>query len=102
MGRGGPTYDLHEIQRLVGQGPISSSITKVAREGALVLGWQLEEIVEAVLELTPDHFFKTMESEKSPGFWQDVYHLEFRGTWMYIKLQLGSDGRAFVVQFKGK
>jgi motility quorum-sensing regulator/GCU-specific mRNA interferase toxin len=102
MGRGQPTYDLQEIQRLVGQGPISSSVTKVAREGAAQLQWRYDEIVEAVLELTPGHFFKSMESEKVPGFWQDVYHLQFRGKWLYIKLQLGPDGRAFVVQFKLK
>lgn len=100
MGRGRPTYALEELQRLIGQGPISSSITKVAEEGAAGLNWSREDIVEAVLQLTTQHFFKSMESERMPGLWQDVYHLEFRGRWLYIKLQLGVNGRAFVVQFK--
>jgi motility quorum-sensing regulator / GCU-specific mRNA interferase toxin len=100
MGRGVPTYDLQELQRLIGQGPLSSSITKVAEEGARDFGWDLDDIVEAVLELTSQHFHKSMESERMPGLWQDVYHLEFRGIWLYIKLQLGVKGRAFVVQFK--
>jgi hypothetical protein len=100
MERGQPTYDLHELQRLIGQGPISSAITKVAEQGARDFGWGREDIVEAVLELTTQHFYKSMESERMPGLWQDVYHLEFRSRWVYIKLQLGFDGRAGVVQFK--
>jgi hypothetical protein len=41
-----------------------------------------------------------MESVERPGLWQDVYHLEYQGTWLYIKLQALRDGRAVVVQFK--
>lgn len=95
-----PTYDLQELQRLIGQGEISSSVTKIAEAGAAELNCGSGEIVEAVLELTNQHFFKSMESERMRGLWQDVYHLEFRGTWVYIKLQLGIKGRAIVVQFK--
>jgi motility quorum-sensing regulator/GCU-specific mRNA interferase toxin len=72
----------------------------VADEGASKLGWSRSDIVEAVLELTRQDFYKSMESERLPGLWQDVYHLEFRGVWLYIKLQLATTGRAFVVQFK--
>jgi motility quorum-sensing regulator/GCU-specific mRNA interferase toxin len=100
MGREEPTYDLLELQRLIGQGPISSSITNAAEEGASELGWSRSDIVEAVLELTSQHFYKSMESERLPGLWQDVYHLRYRGIWLYIKLQLALTGRAFVVQFK--
>lgn len=88
------------MQQLIGQGSISSSITKVAEEGAAEFNWNRDDIVEAVLALTSQHFYKSMESERMPGLWQDVYHLEFRGIWLYIKLQIGTRGRAFVVQFK--
>jgi hypothetical protein len=102
MGRGKPTYDLQELQRLIGQGPLSSSVTEAAQEGAAEFDWHYEEIVEAVLQLNEQYFYKSMESERIPGLWQDVYHFRFRGEWLYIKLQLGADGRAFVVQFKRK
>lgn len=102
MGRGQPTYDLQHLQQLIGQGPISSSITKMAQDGAADFCWGRTDIVEAVLELAGEHFYKSMESERMPGLWQDVYHLEFRGVPLYIKLQLAPDGRAFVVQFKGR
>lgn len=102
MGKGKPTYDLHEIQRLIGQGPISSWITPTAREGAARLGLDQGAIVDVVLALTEQHFYKSMEAEKVPGLWQDVYHLEYRGGWLYIKLQLSQDGQAVVVQCKRK
>ncbi|WP_420126014.1 type II toxin-antitoxin system MqsR family toxin [Longimicrobium sp.] len=102
MGRGEPKYDLHELQRLIGQGPVSSTVTLTAEAGATELSFALEAITEAVLELSPRHFYKSMESEMVPGLWQDVYHMEFRGKWLYIKLQLGPDGRAVVIQFKRK
>lgn len=58
------------------------------------------DIVDAVLVLAPVHFYKSMESERCPGLWQDVYHLPYRGRWIYLKLQILPDGRAAVVQFK--
>lgn len=100
MERGDPTYDLRELQRLIGQGRISSSVTEAAQEGAALLGLGEDDIVEAVLALTPDHFYKSMEAERFPGLWQDVYHLEFRGVSLYIKLQCSPRGLAVVVQCK--
>jgi hypothetical protein len=97
---GKPTYDLQLLQQLVGQGELSCTMTRAAKAGAALLGLNEEEIVEAVLLLTTGHFYKSMESEKLSGLWQDVYHLRFRGEWLYIKLQLGSNGHAVVVQFK--
>jgi motility quorum-sensing regulator / GCU-specific mRNA interferase toxin len=97
-----PTYDLRRVQQLVGQGPISSRITRAARRGATELLLDEFAIVEAVLALTPTDFYKSMEAEKCPGLWQDVYHLQFRGLHLYIKLQIAVEGLAVVVQFKEK
>lgn len=102
MGRGKPAYDLQEIQRLIGQGSISSWFTGTAKRGAALLGLGDDNITEAVLELTPRHFYKSMESEQCPGLWQDVYHLDYRGVPLYIKLQMSVDGRGIVVQFKAR
>jgi motility quorum-sensing regulator/GCU-specific mRNA interferase toxin len=99
---GKPRYDLQHLQQLVGQGPFSRLITKAALDGGTPLSCGTEEIVEAVLALTKDDFYKTMPSERVPGLWQDVYHLDRNRVTLYIKLQLGFDGRAHVVQFKQK
>lgn len=98
--RSTPTYDLETIQRLVGQGPISRVISSAAVEGARLAGFEQSGIVEAVLELTPACFYKSMAADKCPGLWQDVYHLHHRGVDLYIKLQIDSGGFAIVVQFK--
>lgn len=100
MGRGTPTYDLEELQRLIGQGPISSWITITAEKGAALLGLERSDIIDAVMELRAWHFYKSMASQYQPGLWQDVYHLEHREIPLYIKLQITTDGRAVVVQFK--
>lgn len=95
-----PTYDLQEVQRLVGQGSLSCLITAAARIGARECGFLEDQLVQAVLELGPGNFYKTMQAEKRPGRWQDVYHSSFAGTELYIKLQISSDGEAVIVQFK--
>lgn len=99
---GKPTYDLQLLQQLVGQGPLSRVITRSALDGGAPLSCGSDEIIEAVLALTAGDFYKTMQSERIPGLWQDVYHLERRGIQLYIKLPQGFDGRAHVVQFKQK
>ncbi|HSU17292.1 MAG TPA: type II toxin-antitoxin system MqsR family toxin [Longimicrobium sp.] len=95
-----PAYDLERIQQLVGQGELSRVITGASRQGADQLGFEEPDIVAAVLGLTPTCFYKSMEAEKRPGLWQDVYHLHFRAMDLYIKLQIDPDGFAIVVQFK--
>lgn len=97
-----PTYDLREVQRLVGQGSLSCLITEVARFGARECGFLEDQLIQAVLELEPANFYKTMQAEKRPGRWQDVYHSSFAGTELYIKLQIGSDGEAVIVQFNAR
>jgi motility quorum-sensing regulator/GCU-specific mRNA interferase toxin len=100
--RATPTYDLERIQQLVGQGPISRVVTAAAAEGARTLGLGLQDIDAAVLELTPACFYKSMESERVPGLWQDVYHLSYKGAVLYLKLQIDSFGRGVVIQCKEK
>jgi len=95
-----PTYDLEEVQRLAGQGPISCKVTTVALRGAAALDLEHEHVIEAVLLLCPDDFYKTMPSDEVPGSWQDVYHLTYQELQLYIKLQISTSGLAVVIQFK--
>lgn len=97
---GKPTYVLQHLQQLVGQGELSRLVTVAAQGGARDAGFAEEDIISAVLELRSSDFYKTMEAERCPGLWQDVYRPEFRDCPLYIKLQLSPDKRAIVVQFK--
>jgi len=62
-----PTYDLEEVQRLVGQGTISCKVSRVALRGAAALNLLNEHVVDAVLLLSPGDFYKSMPSEQVPG-----------------------------------
>jgi len=96
----GPTYDLHEVQRLVGQGELTRLISNAAIFGADALLIDRDGIVDVVLSLEPQDFYKTMEAERCPGLWQDVYHRRSGEVELYIKLQIDHRGRAVVIQFK--
>jgi hypothetical protein len=100
MRRGKPTYDLKYVQALVARGTPWRFITVAARSNGALRWFDEQEIVDAVLELRADEFYKSMEAERRPGLWQDVYHTVRRGIRLYVKLQVGFDGRAVIVQFK--
>lgn len=97
---GEPTYDLERLQRLVGQGELSRHVTMAAMIGASAADIDLAGLVEVVLGLTRANFYKTMEAEKRPGLWQDVYHVSHHGRDLYIKVQIDPWGIAVIVQFK--
>lgn len=75
-------------------------ITFSARAGAALLGLGEAEIVRCVLELRQSDFYKSMEAEKAPGLWQDVYRPVFEGLVLYVKVQIARQGDAIVISFK--
>ena len=95
-----PTYDLQQVQWLAGQGELTCFISKAARFGGEELHLDQDGIVEVVLSLESKDFYKTMEAERCPGLWQDVYHRWVGEVELYIKLQIDQAGRAVVIQFK--
>lgn len=52
-----------------------------------------------MLALKPADFYKTMESEKRPGTFQDVYHPAYSAQQVYVKVQI-HEAIAWVIQFK--
>ena len=96
------TYDLFEIQTLLKE-PGTRYITRESYSNAVSLGYcSAEDIVDRVLQLRPHDLYKTMESVKKPGLFQDVYHLNDGAICLYIKLQLSYNGKGVVIQFKRK
>lgn len=61
------------------------NITGSALRDAAALGYGSEEIVEVIQGIDAVHFYKTMPSEKRPGYWQDVYRVPDRGMELYVK-----------------
>ncbi len=98
VGKNDPAYDLSDIQRKVSKGEFR--ITFSARAGAALLGLGEAEIVRCVLDLRQSDFYKSMEAEKAPGLWQDVYRPVFEGLVLYVEVQIAIQGDAVVISFK--
>jgi motility quorum-sensing regulator / GCU-specific mRNA interferase toxin len=96
-----PTYQLSQIKLLIRE--LKFSITGTAADEAWALGYEEDDIVKCVLALEPSELHKTMESERIPGLWQDVYRTKLDGKVIYLKLQIEQKyGHAVVIQFKEK
>lgn len=93
-----PTRDLAQMISLIQQGLYRT--TKVARDGATNLGLDLDGMVAIIVDLpNSGRFYKTMEAEKNPGHWMDVYHTETpAGDEVYLKLMIQNG--VLVVSFK--
>ena len=96
-----PTYSLSQIQSCIATGRYR--ITLMATNGAGEIGFRQRDICSCILSLRREDFYKTMEAERRPGFWQDVYRPRYRGRNIYLKVQLEGtthDDIVVVVQFK--
>ena len=94
----GPTYPLEDIQSAVQAGNWYPTLQ--AFETALQIYCDKTDIEECVLALHGRCFRKTMESEKKPGMWQDVYKTNHHGWPVYVKVQLVNFDTTVVISFK--
>lgn len=92
-----PTFDLTDLIRLIEGGHYI--IKRSARNGAASLYLDEDDMVECVAGLTDLDFYKTMESTKRPGTFQDVYKRRYHSFPIYLKLQLAGS-RCVVISFK--
>lgn len=66
----------------------SLRITGSSRKGALELGFEDQDIVDAIQSIKTTDFYKTMPSQKIPGSANhDVYKFSFKGIGIYAKFQ---------------
>lgn len=94
-----PSYPLEQIKQLVRQR--SFRITETALQGAAMMNFLDEDIIDCVMTYLGDsHFYKTMPAERVPGLMQDVYKIRYEGERVYLKLQISESGHAVVVAFK--
>jgi hypothetical protein len=94
-----PSYPLQQIKRLLQQR--SFRITEIALQGAAMMNFLDEDIIDCVTACVGDsHFYKTMPAERAPGLMQDVYKIRYEGERVYLKLQISKSGHAVVIAFK--
>ena len=63
-------------------------VTHSARVSSLAIGFNVDDIIKIGLNLIESDFYKTMGSEKYPTRMQDVYRTEYKGIWIYYKIQI--------------
>ena len=92
-----PTHGLSLLKDKIEAGDFR--VTLVAADGARQLCLDEKDICDCVTGLEGGDFIKTMEADKRPGLWHDVYKVHYHGFPLYIKLQLLGDV-AWVISFK--
>jgi len=93
-------YDLNEIKELL-KSPDTRIITRSSRIEAVRIGYASElDMVNRIQILNVNEIYKTMESNKCPGLWQDVYRTSDGAIDLYIKIQISQDGKGVIIQFK--
>jgi hypothetical protein len=95
-----PHYPISDIQELVNEG--KRFITMTATIDGTYIDFGKDDIYNTVLALKESNFYKSMQSDKNPILWHDVYHYQHDGVdiLLYIKLQIKKN--AVVVSFKEK
>ena len=100
------TYPLSLIKKLIDSGCYTVTET-AATTAKLELGLNFQQIIENVKALKAGEFYKTMQSEKKAGLWQDVYRQKLtinkKQVLAYVKLQvteLPSGQRAVIISYK--
>ena len=73
-------------------------VTQTARQDYFSLGLDDDEVIEIIMGLKPKNLYKSMTSYFDHKIWHDVYHEEYLGLKLYIKLQINDN--AIIISFK--
>ncbi len=94
-----PHYKLNKVKALIQAGQYI--ITGTARKTAAYdFAFTEEQIVETILSLEMNSFYKSMTSYEDYSLWQDVYKMLLEDTHRaYIKIQIISEN-SVIVSFK--
>ena len=91
-----PHCELAIVRRLISEGKIRATLT--AATAAKALGCDRLGMVEVVLALTPQDFYKSMTTYIDNKVWQDVYRPTTKYGDVYLKLTVVDD--VLIVSFK--
>lgn len=94
-----PTFALRTVKKLV-KNPATRIITRQAFKDAAFLGWEEEDIVECVAQLSPHDFYKSMTTYENAQHWQDVYRPVYRDVPLYVKVQCEAEEIVVIISFK--
>lgn len=82
-----PTYNLNHLKQALNN-VNKLRMTRVARQGAVELGMDDDDVVNVIQAIKSTDFYKTMPSEKMPQLANfDVYRTWWEGVEIYLKFQ---------------
>lgn len=96
MEKGTPHSKLSLVRALVETGQVRATFSALA--GGAVLGLDFDGMVQVVLALTPQDFYKSMTTHADHRIWQDVYRPRTAVGEVYLKLTVIDD--VLIVSFK--
>lgn len=76
MEKGTPHCKLSVVKAMIGAGKVRSTMS--ALSGGAALGFDFDGIVEVVMSLTANDFYKSMTTHADHTVWQDVYRPRHR------------------------
>lgn len=91
-------YRLTTVKRLIKGGRVEFTMTAVA--GGAAMGFDIDEMLDVVFNLTNKNLYKSMTSHADHTVWHDVYHADTRRGVVYLKLTIV--GTLLIVSFKEK
>ena len=83
-----PTHDLEAFKAAVAAD--RAAFTRTAVRDARALGLGIEEMKTALSGLRREQFYKSMTAVHDHRAWQDVYHLPWEGTTLYVKFTVSA------------
>jgi hypothetical protein len=92
------THALGRVRSLIEAGRYYIALS--ASSDAWGFGFDEDDVLQCVSGLLETECYKTMESTKRPGSFQDVYHPTYCGIELYVKLVITDDARVHIVSFK--
>ena len=95
-----PHYDLASIKATFATVD-ALRMTRTAHDCALALGLLLQDVVDLIQEITREQFYKSMTSKANVALWQDVYHVPWGDTVLYVKFTTDAEGY-LVISLKEK
>ncbi|OGH99908.1 MAG: toxin-antitoxin system, toxin component [Candidatus Melainabacteria bacterium GWF2_37_15] len=93
-------YNLSLIKKLIRLKQYRITIT-ASDNAEQYFGLRGNDVIEEILNLETNNFYKSMTSHNNHKIWQDVYHKPIESKIAYIKLQI-IDEKTVVIQFKEK
>jgi len=95
-----PHYDLATIKATFAT-VARLRMTGTAQDCAFGLGLLLQGVVDLIQGMARRQFYKSMTSKANQAIWQDVYHVPWQTTVLYLKFTTDAQGY-LVISLKEK